>query len=412
MQRLAPTSNHGHVAKTQIVRFHSIVAVAITVLAAVAHAQLDGGDAAALQAVRSWLHDAPGAPTSFFATWDFSYDPCSFEGVLCDIVDGRERVAALNLGDASGDSAGLRGRLHPALGSLYELVQLTLAPGKVGGVIPSTLAQLVNLQNLGLSHNLLTGSIPTSLAALSQLTTLDISFNRISGSIPAGLAALPNLVTLILAHNRLRGSLPPFTSPFLDHMDIKRNSLVGPLPVLPTSLTYLSLANNQLSGSLDTLSALESLTFLDLSQNQLSGAIPPSLFAAPLSSLLLGRNLLSGIVSPPLLVTCATVDLSFNELSGPISPFFAFVQNLYLNNNRFNGAVPQEFIDQLLSSSIETLFLQHNFLTDFPLNPADPLPLTASICIQYNCMLPPIDSPCPHNAGSVRTRPSSECKSA
>lgn len=396
-------------APSLIATFLYIVLLAIKEFAAV-HAQLDGADTAALKAVRSWLHDAPGAPTSFFASWDFRNDPCSFDGVLCDIVQGQERVAALNLGDPSGSSAGLRGRLHPALGSLSGLVQLSLVPGKVIGAIPSTLVQLVNLQNLGLSHNLLTGNIPTGLGMLYQLNTVDLSFNRISGNIPAELAALPNLFTLSLAHNRLTGSLPPFTSPSLDHIDIKRNSLVGPLPVLPTSLTYLSLATNQLSGSLATLSALKSLTFLDLSRNQLSGTIPPSLFTLPLSSLLLQRNLLSGTVSPPQLVTIATVDLSFNDLSGSISPFFAFVQNVYLNNNRFTGAVPQEFIDQLLSSAIETLFLQHNFLTYFPLNPTDPLPLTASLCIQYNCMLPPIDSPCPLNAGRERTRPSSQCK--
>eukprot|EP00250_Pteridium_aquilinum_P015914 c22836_g1_i1 orf=476-1672(+) len=374
-----------------------------------ANAQVNSNDVAVLKAVRSWLRDAPDS--AFFASWDFNEDPCSFDGVLCDIVDGEERVAALNLGVASGSSTGLRGRLHPAIGSLSELVQLSLAPGRVSGPIPATISQLTNLQNLGLSHNLLTGIIPGGLAMLTQLTTVDLSFNRISGSVPADLASLPSLFMLSLAHNRLTGTLPSFTSLALEHLDIKRNALVGPLPVLPDSLTYLSLSNNQLTGSIDTISSLDSLTFLDLSHNQLSGSIPSSIFAAPLSSLLLQRNLLSGPVSPPELVTISMVDLSFNQLSGTISPFFAFVQDLYLNNNHFTGAVPQEFIDQLLSSSIQTLFLQHNFLTNFPLNPAEALPLTASLCIQYNCMLPPIESPCPLNAGTERTRPSSQCQS-
>ncbi|MCO5546744.1 hypothetical protein L7F22_000180 [Adiantum nelumboides] len=373
--------------------------------------QLHANDAAVLKAVRSWLREVPGASESFFASWDFREDPCSFDGVLCDIVNGEERVAALNLGLASGSSLGLRGQLHPALGSLTELVQLSLAPGKVSGPIPATLCQLVNLQNLGLSHNLLTGVIPVGLSALTELTTLDLSFNRISGRVPADLATLPNLFMLNFAHNRLTGTLPSFRSATaLEHLDIKRNALVGLLPGLPASLTYLSLANNQLTGSLSSLSSLQSLTFVDLSRNHLSGSIPQALFAAPLSSLLLQCNLLSGTVSPQELVTITTVDLSFNQLRGAISPFFAFVQDLYLNNNHFTGAVPAEFIEQLLSSSIQTLFLQHNFLTNFPMHRTDALPLTASLCIQYNCMLPPVESPCPLNAGRERTRPASQCQ--
>lgn len=375
-------------------------------------AQLAPPDLAALQAVHRWLHDAPGANPSFFASWDFTRDPCSFDGVLCDILDGHERVAGLNLGIASGSSAGLRGRLHPALGSLSALVQLTLAPGKVEGAIPSTLAQLTHLQNLGLSHNLLTGSIPSGLVSLSRLATLDLAFNRLSGSIPAELAALPSLVTLRLAHNRLTGRLPPSfaNAHSLNHLDIKRNSLEGPLPVLPPSLTYLDLARNRLTGELVNLAKLRSLSFLDLSENQLSGMVPVSLFSAPLASLSLQRNLLSGPLSPLELVVIPTVDLAFNQLAGPISPFFAFVRNLYLNNNRFKGAVPQEFVDQLLTSAIQTLFLQHNFLTDFPLSPGSSFPVTASVCIQYNCKLPPVDSPWPHSAGTRSTRPPAQCK--
>ncbi|KAH7445489.1 hypothetical protein KP509_01G011300 [Ceratopteris richardii] len=393
-------------ARLLILRF--LIALAISV--APGSCQLYANDVAVLKAVRSWLSDVSGSKEVFFASWDFDDDPCSFDGVLCDIIDGEERVVALNLGVASGSSLGLKGQLHPAVGSLTELVQLSLAPGKVTGPIPGTISELVNLQNLGLSHNLLAGVIPTGLSALKQLTTLDLSFNRISGSVPAELAALPSLFMLNLGHNRLSGTLPPFASAgALEHLDMNRNSLSGSLPSLPPSLSYLNLANNQLSGGIDSLAWLAKITYVDLSHNRLSGGIPSLLFAAPLSSLFLQRNLLFGPVSPPQLVTLTTLDLSFNQLSGSISPFFAFVQNLYLNNNHFAGPVPREFIDRLLSSAIQTLFLQHNFLTDFPLNPKQALPLTASLCIQYNCMMMPVESPCPLNAGTERIRPPSQC---
>ncbi|KAI5081452.1 hypothetical protein GOP47_0004635 [Adiantum capillus-veneris] len=384
------------------------------VVTADAQYSLAAGDVAALKAVHSCLYDIdPSSDTAFFSTWNFHSDPCSFEGVLCDFVSGQARVAALNLGIASGSSVGLRGRLHSDLGSLTALVQLSLAPGKVGGSIPTTLSRLTCLQHLGLSHNLLTGIVPAGLAALPRLTTLDLSFNRLSGCIPSELATLPSLVTLRLAHNRLVGTLPAsFTGcPILDHLDASRNSLTGPLPLLPSSLTHLGLARNQLSGGLDGLKSLERLSYLDLSRNQLSGAFPAALLGAPLTSLSLHHNSLSGPLAPAELVLIPTVDLSFNQLSGPLSPFFAFTRNLYLNNNRFTGSVPQEFIDQLISSSMHTLFLQHNFFTNFPVLPSgSSLPLSASVCVQYNCMqlIPPLDSPCPHMRPS---RPSIECKS-
>ncbi|KAH7351810.1 hypothetical protein KP509_19G015600 [Ceratopteris richardii] len=378
----------------------------------VARAQLHPNDVAVLKAVRSWLRDVPGGNESFFASWDFNQDPCSFDGVLCDVVNREERVAALNLGLASGSSMGLRGRLHPAIGALPELVQLSLAPGRVSGPIPATLTGLTKLQNLGLSHNLLTGVIPAGLSTLTELTTLDLSFNRVTGSVPAEITMLPRLFLLNLAHNRLAGPLPSFASATaLEHLNVERNALVGALPDLPQSLTYLSLARNQLSGPIDSVGSLAALTYLDLSDNRLTGSIPSSIFTSPLSALYLQRNLLSGTVSPPELVTIGTVDLSFNQLGGAISPFFAFVQNLYLNNNQFTGAVPREFIQQLLSSGIQTLFLQHNFLTFFPLSPEQALPLTTSLCIEYNCMMLPIESPCPLNAGTEKIRPRSQCSS-
>ncbi|KAH7352056.1 hypothetical protein KP509_19G027000 [Ceratopteris richardii] len=379
-----------------------------------AQSYLAAGDVAALKAVRSWLHEVDDTPDlgSFFSSWVFHSDPCSFDGVLCDIVDGDTRVAALNLGFASGTSAGLRGRLHPAVGSLTALVQLSLAPGKVGGAVPSSLSRLSRLQNLGLSHNLLSGNIPPGLATISSLVALDLSFNRLSGNVPAQLASLPRLATLRLAHNRLSGDLPAtfHGCASLDHIDLSHNLFTGPLPSLPPSVTHLDMSRNRLSGDLHVVKSLVKLYYLDLSRNQLAGALPPSLLSAPLTLLSVHHNFLSGPLLPDELVIVPTVDLSFNQLSGPVSPFFAFTHNLYLNNNHFTGAVPQEFLDQLLASSMRTLYLQHNFLTNFPPLPyGSSIPLTASVCVQYNCMqLPPLDSPCHHIRAS---RPSTQCRS-
>eukprot|EP00249_Psilotum_nudum_P003926 c17430_g1_i1 orf=1-1092(-) len=326
------------------------------------NAQLFLNDVEALKSVSSMLTDMLGS--SFFASWDFSKDPCSFSGVLCDVVDGVERVTVLTLGDASSNSRGLRGTLSSALGNLAALQQLTLVPGQVIGPIPSTIGVIVNLQFIGLSKNYLSGSIPDSFAELHQLVTLDLSYNRLTGSIPEAVAALPKLASLVLTRNLLTGSIPTITSP-LSHLDLKHNKFVGTLPAFPISINYLSLSNNQLSGPLDNIADLANLVYLDLSFNRFSGSVPSAIFGFKLNSLQLQRNQLSGPVRPSELVVIPTIDLSFNNLSGVISPFLAFAHNIYLNNNKFVGALPQEFVNELLSASIQILYLQHNFLTSF-----------------------------------------------
>jgi len=108
-------------------------------------------------------------------------------------------------------------------------------------------------------------------------------------------------------------------------------------------------------------------------------------------------------------VAIPTVDLSYNRLSGEVSPMFSTVQNLYLNNNRFIGQVPGSFVDRLMDASIQVLYLQHNYLTGMQINPTVEIPLSSSLCLQYNCMVPPIQTPCPLKAGKQRTRPTAQC---
>uniref|UniRef100_A0A2P2Q6G7 Uncharacterized protein MANES_01G212100 n=1 Tax=Rhizophora mucronata TaxID=61149 RepID=A0A2P2Q6G7_RHIMU len=143
--------------------------------------------------------------------------------------------------------------------------------------------------------------------------------------------------------------------------------------------------------------------------NQFSGGIPGCLFTFQLTNLQLQRNLFSGPVQPADQVTIPSVDLSFNRLSGQISPMFSTVQNLYLNNNRFTGQVPVSFVDRLLAASIQILYLQHNYLTGIEINPTAEIPLSSSLCLQYNCMVPPVQTPCPFKAGSQKTRPTAQC---
>ncbi|KAH0916867.1 hypothetical protein HID58_031313 [Brassica napus] len=244
---------------------------------------------------------------------------------------------------------------------------------------------LKDLRFLAISRNFISGEIPASLGEVRRLRTLDLSYNQLTGTIPPAVGSLPELSNLILCHNHLTGSIPPFLSQTLTRIDLKRNSFTGSLSPasFPPSLQYLSLAWNQLTGPVDqVLLRLNQLNYLDLSLNRLTGTIP---------------------------VNIPTVDLSYNRFSGQISPLLSSVENLYLNSNRFTGEVPAIFVERLLSASIQTLYLQHNFLTGIQISPAAEIPASSSLCLQYNCMVPPIQTPCPLKAGPQKTRPTTQC---
>ncbi|XP_059625795.1 probably inactive leucine-rich repeat receptor-like protein kinase IMK2 [Cornus florida] len=370
------------------------------------NAILDPHDFLALQSIRNALEDMPGS--DFFSTWDFTAEPCDFAGVYCD----GDRVIALNLGDPRAGSPGLTGRLDPAIGKLSALAEFTVVPGRIIGALPETLSQLNNLRFLAVSRNFISGGIPASLGQLRALRTLDLSYNQLNGSIPQSVAGLPALSNVILGHNRLSGSVPTFASQTLTRLDLKHNALSGSLSPtsLPPSLQYLSLSWNQLTGPVDRLlTRLNQLNYLDLSLNRFTGNIPGDLFTFPISNLQLQRNSFYGPIQPVDQVTITTVDLSYNRLSGQISPMFSSVQNLYLNNNRFSGHVPGSLVDRLLAASIQILYLQHNFLTGIEIDPTAEIPVSSSLCLQYNCMVPPVQTPCPLKAGKEKTRPTGQC---
>lgn len=367
---------------------------------------LDPLDFLALQSIRKALDDMPGS--NFFASWDFTSDPCNFAGVYCD----GDKVIALNLGDPRAGSPGLIGHIDPAIGKLSSLAEFTVVPGRIYGHLPHSLSLCENLRFIGISRNFISGEIPAGLAELRRLQTLDLSYNQLNGSIPTSVGTLPALSNVILCHNHLSGSIPPFAAQTLTRLDLKHNDLSGSLSPssLPPSLQYLSLSMNRLTGPVDRLlNRLDRLNYLDLSMNQFTGTVPGRVFTFPITNLQLQRNLFSGPVGPADQVTISTVDLSHNRLSGQISPLFAFVQNLYLNNNRFIGQVPGSFVEKLLDSSIQILYLQHNYLTGIEINPSADIPSSSSLCLQYNCMVPPVQTPCPLRAGKEKTRPMAQC---
>ncbi|KAL2507060.1 Leucine-rich repeat (LRR) family protein [Forsythia ovata] len=149
---------------------------------------LDLIDFLALQSIRKSLDDLPGS--NYFASWDFTLDPCNFAGVYCD----GDKVISLDLGDPRVGSLGLTGQIDPAIGKLFALAELTIVPGRIIWSLLQTLSQLKNLRFLAVSRNfIIFGDILVTLGELKGLQTLDLSFNQFSGSIPWSIGTPPAL---------------------------------------------------------------------------------------------------------------------------------------------------------------------------------------------------------------------------
>ncbi|KAL1216552.1 LRR receptor-like serine/threonine-protein kinase SIK1 [Cardamine amara subsp. amara] len=260
---------------------------------------------------------------------------------------------------------------HPVylvtIGKLSALTELSIVPGRIMGALRENISQLKDLRFRAISRNFISGEIPASLGEVRGLRALDLSYNQLTGTISPSIGSLPELSNLILCHNHLTGSIPPFLSQTLTRIDLKRNSLTGSISPasLPPSLQYLSLAWNQLTGPVDrVLLRLNQLNYLDLSLNRLTGIIPGRIVAFPITNLQLQRY-------------------------------------FFLNSNRFTGEVPASFVERLLSASIQTLYLQHNFLTGIQISPAAEIPVSSSLCLQYTVWY----RRCPLKAGPQKTRP-------
>ena len=216
-------------------------------------------------------------PLSVLGSWNYSDDtPCSWNGVSCSTVPGSTN------------------------GSQYRVTALSLPNSQLLGSIPSDLGSIEHLQILDLSNNSLNGSLPSSLFQASELRSLNLSNNRIIGDVPSSLVQLRNLRFLNLSDNYLAGKIP-------DNLSNMQN------------LTVASLKSNYLTGFLP--SGLRTLKFLDLSSNLLNGTLPPGFGGDVIRYLNISYNRFDGSIPVQFAEKIpgnATVDLSFNNLTGEI----------------------------------------------------------------------------------------------
>ncbi|XP_068328669.1 receptor-like protein EIX2 [Pyrus communis] len=199
----------------------------------------------------------------------------------------------------------------PNVTNFSSLKELLLSRNQLSGTIPESIGQMPKLENIDLGENALEGVVSEShFSNLSKLTYLDLSFNSL------------NL-------NFNSNWVPPFQ---LDYINL-RSCTIGPhFPKwLQTQKNYLSLdiSNTGISDILPSwfwdklshdgfLTSMNlSLIDMDLSNNQIRGKIPNSRFEFPSSY-------------PP------SMNLSWNQLEGPIPSFLSKASSLDLSNNKLS----------------------------------------------------------------------------
>ncbi|XP_072970805.1 receptor-like protein EIX1 isoform X2 [Typha angustifolia] len=226
----------------------------------------------------------------------------------------------------------------------FQLTTLALGSCRVGPQFPAWLRWQRQIIEVDLYNTSITSTLPHWLWSL-PINILNLSYNNITGKLPA-----------YLKSNNLEGSLPPLQVGF-DLLDLSNNFISGPLPkLLPTSIIYLSLSKNLISGSIpSSICELTNMWVLDLSANHLSGELPRCwLQGSRLHMMDLSNNNITGEIPPSMgsLTLLQSLELYGNNLYGELPSELQHCKNLFLldlGNNNFSRKIPIWIGEKLLN---------------------------------------------------------------
>ncbi|PPS10254.1 hypothetical protein GOBAR_AA10401 [Gossypium barbadense] len=221
-------------------------------------------------------------------------------------------------------------------------------------------------ESIELGHWHLGPRFPQWLKFQKKLSYLDIFHVGISDVMPTRFVNLPTQFSYLnLSSNQLTGEISYLN--VRDSVDLSSNRFTGPLPRVISTLSTLHLSNNLFSGSLSELICNPSLTgmlALYLDTNLLIGEIPDcwNHWEILLSYLNLANNNLTGKIPPTLGYTYPFLmnlrnNSMFGELPSTLRNSWSLVM-LDLSENHFSGSVPAWIGDKL--SSLVVLSLRSN----------------------------------------------------
>ncbi|KAJ0457730.1 putative protein kinase RLK-Pelle-LRR-III family [Helianthus annuus] len=230
-------------------------------------------------------------PLQVLDTWNYSdQSPCSWNGVVCS---SNRRVTELSLPDSK-----LVASIPANIGLIKHLSKLDLSNNSINGSIPLSLYNATKLKFLDVSNNLISGELPELVKKLKSIQFFNVSGNLLTGKVPENLGSLTNLTVVSMKNNYFHGNLPDGFN----------------------SVKFLDLSANFITGSLPKDFGSGALIYFNISHNNISGEIPPEFTNK--------------------IPTNATIDLSYNNLTGPIpesSVFFTQDENSFAGNSELCG---------------------------------------------------------------------------
>lgn len=282
--------------------------------------------------------------------YDDTMSFCDWYGIKC--TDDGNSIQGIYL-----DGNGLKGTIPDVVFDLPNLMELNLADNEVVisfDYIGSThQLQYLNIENTGMTS--LTG-----LESAKRLQVLHANNNALT-KFPEEILSLSNLQVLYLSDNKFGSSIPNLSGlSNLAFFACKRCDLSGSLPSwwgTLSKLQYLSLSGNKLSGAIPaSFENLLALTHLDLSDQAprgggFTGSIPSFNNAASLNELYLQKNKFSGALSEDFFAKntarVVVVDLRWNSISGSVPRTLINLNSdfsLLLAGNQI-GEIPPEICD-------------------------------------------------------------------
>ncbi|CAI9088848.1 OLC1v1023292C1 [Oldenlandia corymbosa var. corymbosa] len=238
----------------------------------------------------------------------------------------------------------INGTIPPSFSRL-PLTNLSLLGNRIGGTIPKEVGDISSLQELVLEDNQLEGPLDPHLGSLSSLRRLLLSANNFSGPIPETFGNLKNLTDFRMDGSPITGRIPDFIGNWtsIRRLDMQGTQIQGPFPA--------------------AISQLKNLVEIRISDLGGSNYAFPNLDGANNLQLLMLRNCSIVDTIPEYIgnmVKLKTIDLSYNNLRGPIPNAFQSLNydTLILASNSLSGEIPYWILN-----SRENIDLSNNNFT-------------------------------------------------
>ncbi|CAL9007152.1 unnamed protein product [Prunus brigantina] len=260
-------------------------------------------------------------------------------------------------------------------GNMSSLAYLTLSGSRLGG-IPNSFAKLCRLRELYLGNNSLSGQLSDIIDILSKcaqntLEYLDISNNHgIMGSVPETIGQMSKLEGIDFGGNSLEGVISEihFSKLFkLKYLGLSSNSLSLNFSfdwVPPFQLQSMTLRSCKMGPSFPKwLQTQKSVSILDISDNGITDTIPSWLWDLSHQILYmdLSQNQIRGTIGNLRSEFPAKLNVSWNQLEGPIPSILSEVTILDLSNNKFSEAAAS-FLCTTKDSTLAFLDISSNHI--------------------------------------------------